>query len=283
MKPTYAVIITWVFLLFIFINSAGACTMVMVANDDVILAGNNEDWRDPDTKMWIYPPSKNEYGRICFGFGNGFTQGGMNDQGLFIDANALSRTGWTPVAGKPRFRGNLMDHILAHCASVDEALIFFKKYNFPSLARAKFPIADAKGDAAVVEWGQGKLQCIKRTGRYQISTNFVQSNYKPKDYPCARYKMANKILGDFKEVSIDVVRSVLSATHSEYSYPTLYSNIYDLKNKKAYLYNFHNFEEVVVIDLARELKKGKKSYDIPALFKVKTQAARLFEKYGKKP
>ncbi len=278
-KRKSAFIIILIFLLFFGAHSAFACTMVMVAKGEVMLAGNNEDWRNPNTKIWAYPASKGKYGRVCFGFDDGYTQGGMNDQGLFIDANALSPTGWKSDPHKPNFRGNLMDHILAHCATVDEAIAFFKKYNFPSLARAKFPLADGKGDSAVVEWGQGKLQCIKRTGRYQVSTNFVQSNFKPQDYPCARYRMADKILGSTDSASVDLVRSVLSATHNEYKYPTLYSYICDLKNKKINLYNFHNFEEVVVIDLAKELKKGKQTYDIPSLFKVKTQAARMFERF----
>ncbi|MCP5052594.1 MAG: hypothetical protein GY940_35830 [bacterium] len=94
--------------------------------------------------------------------------------------------------------------------------------------------------------------------------------------------MAEKILTAADRVSIDLVRSVLSATHSEYSYPTLYSNIYDLKNKKVYLYNFHNFQEVLIIDLAKELKKERKSYKIPDLFFIKTQAARLFERHLQK-
>ena len=283
MKRIVIVTFILVFLLFISAGSTLACTMVMVAKGDVMLAGNNEDWKDPDTKMWIYPATKDKYGRVCFGFGNGYTQGGMNDQGLFIDANALSHTGWKPAPGKPTFQGNLMDHILEHCATVNEAIAFFKKYNFPSLARAKFPIADARGESMVVEWGHGKLQCIKRTGMYQVSTNFVQTNYKPGDYPCVRYKISEKILRAAKEVSIGLVRSVLSATHSELRYPTLYSNICDLKNKIVYLYNFHNFEEAYVIDLAKELKKGGKTYDIPSLFLVKTQAARLFERLTSKP
>jgi hypothetical protein len=255
--------------------------MVMVAKGKVKLAGNNEDWRNPETRMWVYPAQMDEYGRICFGFDNGWTQGGINDQGLFIDANALSPTDWESDPNKQTFQGNLMDHILIHCATVEEAISFFKKYNFPSLKRAKFPVADAKGEAVVVEWGQGRLQVLKRKGRYQISTNFVQVNYEPEDYPCARYKMADKILGSKDEATIDLVRSVLSATHSEYSYPTLYSNIYDLANKKIYLYNFHNFEEVRVFDVIEELGKGRKTYKIPELFLIKTQAARLFERYRK--
>ncbi len=265
---------------------APACTMVTVAKDGVILAGNNEDWRNPVTKMWFYPPAENEYGRVCFGFDRdfGFVQGGMNDQGLFIDANALAPAGWKADPGKAAFSGSIIEHILARCATVDDAIALFRKHNTPSLARAKFPIADAKGGAVVVEWGQGKLQCIKRTGWYQISTNFVQTNFSnPEDYPSHRYKISEQILKNSKTASIALVREVLSATHSEFFYPTLYSNIYDLKNKKIYLYNFHDFEHAVVLDLAEELKKGKKSYDIPSLFPIKTQAARLFERYASKP
>ena len=268
-----------IILCFFSIASVFSCTMVMVVKGNTILAGNNEDWRNPETRMWIYPGQKGEYGRICFGFDNGYTQGGMNDQGLFIDGNALTGTDWKRSPDKPDFKGNLMDHILKFCATVDEAATFFNKYNFQSLARARFPIADARGGSVVVEWGRGKLQIIKRKGRYQISTNFVQSNFSPENYPCARYKIAKKILDSTDRVSIDLIRSVLSATHNEYSYPTLYSNIFDLKNKKIYLYNFHNFEEVVVIDLIKKLKEGKKTFKIPSLFLVKTQAAILFEKY----
>ena len=258
--------------------------MVMVAKGEAMFAGNNEDWQDPDTRMWFVPAADGEYGRVCFGFGeNGFTQGGMNDQGLFIDGNALSPTGWQADPDKETYNKNLMDHILARCATVNEAAEFFKLYNFTSLAVAKFPMADARGGSAVVEWGQGKLQVIKREGRYQISTNFVQSNFKREDYPCPRYEMADQILGSRDAADIDIVRQVLSATHSEYFYPTVYSNIYDLEKRLVYLYNFHNFEDVVVIDLVKELEKGARSIAIPSLFSLKTQAARLYERYRTKP
>jgi tetratricopeptide (TPR) repeat protein len=258
------------------------CTMVMVAREGVILAGNNEDWRNPNTRMWIVPPQKGEYGRVCFGFDDNSTQGGMNDQGLFIDGNALARTDWQADPEKKTFQGNLMDYILAQCATVNEAIEFLKKYNFSAFSQAKFPIADAKGESVVVEYGQGKMQYIKRQGHYQISTNFVQSNFSPKRYPCHRYKIAETILKPAESVSVDLVRRVLSATHNEFFYPTVYSNIYDLKNKLVYLYNFHNFEEVVIIDLDQELKKGKNMHEIPSLFTIKTQAALAFERYSPK-
>jgi hypothetical protein len=38
-----------------------------------------------------------------------------------------------------------------------------------------------------------------------------------------------------------------------------------------YVYNLRNFEEVVVINLAEELKKGLRRLDLPTLFKPRAQ------------
>ena len=256
-------------------NLSEGCTIVMVAKGKIALAGNNEDWRNPKTKIWFIPASEGEYGRVCVGFDNMYAQGGMNDQGLFIDANALSPTGWKPTKGKPTFQGNL-DTILAKCATVEEAIAFLDKYNFPGLARARFPIADRTGASIVIEYGKGKVQYVRETGAYQIATNFVITNVKGENYPCTRYRIADKMLKNAEVVSLDLVRAVLSATHQEDQYPTVYSNICDLRNGILYLYNFHNFEEVVQFNLEEELKKGRKTYDIPALFSVKTHMSYVF-------
>ncbi len=267
-----------IILFFCSANPSEGCTIVMVAKGKIVLAGNNEDWKNPKTKIWFIPASNGEYGRVCVGFDNMFAQGGMNDQGLFIDANALSPTGWEPIEGKPTFQGALMDRILAECATVEDAIAFCNKYNIPGLARARFPIADRTGASIVVEYGQGKVQYVRKTGVYQIATNFVITNVKDENYPCTRYKIADKMLKNAEDVSLDLVRAVLSATHQEGQYPTVYSNICDLKNRILYLYNFHNFEEVVRFDLKEELKKGRKSYDIPSFFSVKTHVAYVFDR-----
>ena len=261
------------------------CTIVMVSKDGLHLFGNNEDWRNPNTWMWFYPATKEEYGRVCFGFDEGFglAQGGMNDQGLAIDGNGLDETGWQRDPNKEDFKGGPLDYILAHCATVDDAVRFFERYNIPALARGKIPIADAKGDSLVVEWGQGKLQLLRRSGNYQISTNFVQSNFRPEQYPCKRYKSAEKMIRESPTLSVDLIRAILSVTHSEFEYPTVYSNIYDLRNKTIRLYNFHNFEEVVTIQLSDELSKGRHAVRIPSLFKWETHASRIFEYLSPKP
>ena len=257
---------------------ARGCTIVMVANGKLVLAGNNEDWRNPKTKIWFIPASNGEHGRVCVGFDDMYAQGGMNDQGLFIDANALGFTGWKPDEGKPAFVGELVDVILAKCATVAEVITFCQKYNIADLANARFPIADGTGASMVVEYGQGQVQYLRKTGAYQIATNFVMSNVKDGNYPCTRYRAADQMLRNAADISLDVVRAVLSATHQEGQYPTVYSNICDLRNGILYLYNFHNFEEVVGFRLETELQKGKKAYDIPSLFSVKTHVAFVFDR-----
>jgi tetratricopeptide (TPR) repeat protein len=276
MKKTFIFLL--LFLLVAGVEVLDACTIVMASRGGIVLAGNNEDYSDPFTSIWFIPVSDKEYGRVCFGFGNSYSnpQGGMNDKGVFIDANALSPTGWKPEEGKPTFNGHLIDYVLARCASVEDAIQFFKKYNFPSLARAKFPIADRTGASIVVEWGQGKLQIVRKSGYYQISTNFVQTNFKPKNYPCYRYKTADQIFGKAKKLSVDLIREILSATHAEGNYPTTYSNIYDLKNGEVYVYNFHNFEDVVKLNLQGALKKGKRIQEVSSLFPYLTHAHRIF-------
>lgn len=255
-----------------------SCTMIMASKNGIVLAGNNEDWKNPITKVWFIPASENEYGRICFGFDRdfGFTQGGMNDQGLFIDANAISPTDYKTSPDKEDFNAPMIDYILATCATVEDAIVFFNKYNTRGLYRARFPISDKTGASMVVEWAEGKVQFVKPDTWFQISTNFVFTNVKNGKYPCNRYNIANTLFQNSSELSVGLIRSILSATHAEGEYPTVYSNIYDLKNGIAYVYNFHNFEEVVTFNLAEELKKGRKSYDIPSLFSITTHAAKRF-------
>jgi hypothetical protein len=247
------------------------CTIVMAARDGLVLAGNNEDRNHLQTIVTFIPASGSYFGRVVFGYDDAFVQGGMNDQGLFIDGNALRPTGWQPEPGKPTFRGMVMMVILATCATCEDVKAFFEKSNFPVLDRARFPVADRTGASMVVEYGQGRVQFVRSDAWYQIATNFVMSNIKDGDIPCWRYRAADKIMSGAKELSVDLIRDVLEKTHQEGNSLTVYSNIYDLKRGTIYVYNLRNFEEVVVMNLAEELKKGQRRIDLPSLFKPRTQ------------
>jgi tetratricopeptide (TPR) repeat protein len=253
-------------------RDSSGCTIVTMARGGQVLVGNNEDWTDPRTKMWIIPATDDQYGRVVFGFAGSFIQGGINQHGLFLDANALAPTGWQRDPAKPVFEENINDYILAHCATVDDAIAFFNHYSV-YLGGGKFVIADARGDSIVVEWAEGADRITRRSGFYQISTNIPQWSIVPGKVQDERYTIAEKVILSRNEVSVPALRAVLAATHKEWSYPTIYSYICDLKTLRVSVYNFHNFEEAYTFDLPTELKKTRREYDIPALFEVKTFAA----------
>ncbi len=253
-------------------TAASPCTIITMARDGKILIGNNEDWTDLRSKIWVVPASKGEYGRVLFGFENRFIQGGINEHGLFYDANALNPVEWKQDPSKPLFEDTFEtptgDYILAHCATVADVITFFQSYSV-WLGGGKFVFADARGESITVEWAQGSDRITKREGFYQISTNISQWNIVPGRVADDRYNIAEKVILGRNDISLDTMRAALVATHKEWSFPTIYSYICDLKSLTVHVYNFHNFEEDSVLDVRAELAKGAHEFDLPALFKVK--------------
>ena len=269
------------------------CTTIIKVKGTSVLAGFNLDYGNYVPKIWMIPASDGRYGRFCFGFDENFkiAEGGLNEKGLFIAVNALNEdAGWKADPGLPNwekwpgwYETGVPDGILAKCATVDEAVRVFKSYNLFTLNRVKFLVADKSGASTVIEWSKNGLRFIERTNDYQISTNFISSNYEPGQYPCTRYKVAEQILSAGTDrVSVDLIRSVLSATHLEFQTPTVYSNICDLGTGDILIYYFHNYEEVVKINLFQELKKGEARYAAESLFRVKPYVADVYKKYVKK-
>ena len=243
-------------------SSVFACTGFCVSQGDLVLVGNNEDWKNPFTKVWYEPAGDGKYGRVYFGFDNFYPQGGMNEKGLVFDGFATGPHKVKDSLNKPTYGGNLMDKVMSECATVDEALKLFDKYNLEFLERAMFFVADENGDSAIIEGDK----IIRKNGKYQIVTNFYQSEVKNGKIPCERYKIADAMLKEADDISVDLCKRVLAATHNEGQTPTVYSNVYDLKKRIVYLYHFHNFQNVMKIDLAEELKKDARRMDLPALF-----------------
>jgi len=237
------------------------------------LVGNNEDWKNPNTKIWYEPAEEGKYGRVYFGFDNFYPQGGMNEKGLVFDGFATSPNEVKKSLNKPTYGTNLMDKVMSECATVDEALKIFDRYSLKFMEQAMFFIADERGDSAIIEGDE----VLRKEGKYQIITNFYQSQVKNGNIRCGRYKIADAMLKDAGDISVDLCKHVLAATHNEGPNPTLYSNVYDLKRRVVYLYHFHNFQNEVRIDLNAELAKGAHRLDLPDLF-PKTYVAESFRK-----
>jgi len=223
------------------VSGAFGCTIIMAARNGLVLAGNNEDRNHPETQVNFMPATDRYFGRIVFGYDDSPFQGGMNDQGLFIDGNALAPTGWQPVPGKPTFQGIVIMVVLGTCATCEDVKDFFEKYNVPGLDRARFPVADHTGASMVVEYGQGAVQFVETDTWYQIATNFVMSNITSQNYPSQRYRDADAVLSGAKELSFGLIREALNKTHQDGGSLTVYSNIYDLKNRTIHTYLITDF------------------------------------------
>lgn len=285
MKPTRRAYVLVLVLSSFAWTAASPCTIVTMSRDGRVLIGNNEDWTDPRSKVWFVPASEDGYGRVLFGFENRFIQGGINEHGLFYDANALPPVDWTQAPGKPLFEDTFErqtgDSILASCATVADVIAFFESYSV-WLGGGKFVFADARGESITVEWSQGSDRITRRDGYYQISTNIPQWNIVPGEVDDPRFTIAQKVILSRGDVSLDTIRGVLAATHQEWSFPTMYSYICDLKSLVVHVYNFHNFEDAHVFDIRAELAKGAHDFNLPALFEVTPFASAQHEKNAPK-
>jgi len=162
-------------------------------------------------------------------------------------------------------------------AEVAEVLERLKRYSRAPMTRYQWMFGDRTGASAIIE-GEA---VIPIRGRYQVVTNFRQSEHPSGEgYECERYRTATAMLASQPEVGVNEMRRLLAATHSEGQDSTVYSYIADLTKGVVYLYHFHNFENVVVLDVAKELAKGRHVYNLPELF-PRTVAAETFDYFAR--
>ncbi|MBN2461952.1 MAG: tetratricopeptide repeat protein [Candidatus Cloacimonetes bacterium] len=239
-----------------------ASIMFNYSRNEKTYVGINVDWGDPEAMVWFIPATDNNYGRVYFGFTDNAAQSGMNDQGLIYGRFATESLEITQSLGKPVYNDNLLDKIMAECATVKEALKLLENYNLEFFHDFQIMLVDKHANSAIVE---GDI-IHRKTGNYQIVTNFLISQYENEDrYPCYRYQIARAMLTD-QGLSLELMRKILAATHQEIEYPTQFSCIYDLLNGIIFLYNFHDFENTVRINLKEALLQGEHIIKMADLF-----------------
>jgi hypothetical protein len=246
----------------LFAAPALPCTAFLVCGDGEVLMGNNEDFWNPEVRIWFVPAKEGRFGRAYLGYDNLYPQGGMNEKGLAFDGFATGRTPLRKQEGKEVFGGQLLDEVMATCATVEDVVEMLAHYDLSMLEHAMLMYSDKSGDSVIIEGDE----FLRKEGSFQVVTNFYQSRQENDHARCPRFNVAVGKLEAAKEVSIARCRRVLAATAQEGAAPTQYSNVFDLKKGLIYLYHFHNFQEVVVFDLRMELKKGEHVLEIADLF-----------------
>jgi hypothetical protein len=271
---------------FIFEHTAArTCTIFTVAQDETVLFGNNEDWHSPDLLIGFYPASAAGYGSVHVGFrhpdGSIEFGGAMNDQGLAWDVNGLPRAALNPHPERrySHATDNYLSTITKKAATVAEALRMVHDFDFGDSMALQIHVADASGDAAVISAGpDGEVAYTRRAAGdgYLVSTNFNLAN--PDNGTVGwRYDTAVSMLERLirsQGLTPEDVGDILQAVHLENlaSY-TLYSNVFDLKNRNIYLYYLAQYNEVVRLNLSDELAKGERIVEMRDLFGADTVEA----------
>jgi hypothetical protein len=265
------------------LDSTQRCTIIYASDGRTALAGNNEDWTNPFPIIWFQPAEGGKLGYMCFGFQSGWPkmegyqwEGAMNEKGLFYDFASTEEVKVPRDPNKPDYWA-LTKKIIEECSTVDEAIKLFSEYNFREVWNGHYLIGDRFGNSAIIE----PLTIIRRNRKYQVTTNFLQSKTDPETSTDPRYRLASKLFEQSDTISVDLFRRILDDTHMEdYNGSftvTLYSYIHDLAKGDVYIYNFHNYDNVVKLNIHEELKKGEHTYLISSLFPYETFAAQHFK------
>ena len=238
-----------------------ACSIFFAAKNAEVLAAGNEDWSDPFNKLWTKPATDDSFGMLLLGHSDFQVQAGINQYGLFFDFAVIPTAQGKNMRDKEKFNGDLFVEVLSKCKNVEEALAFFKIYAYPSAVHQAL-IGDASGASALLN----QDAIIRNTQYYQISTNFNSCNIATGAYDCKRYSILDEGLSATDSISIPFFRRLLSRTHQEGEYPTQYSYIFDLKRLELHLYSFHNYEDVLILDLKTEISQKSYVKDLKSMF-----------------
>ena len=236
-----------------------ACTIFVLTDTNRALFCNNEDWSNPKTRIWFLPAGEGYYGAVYVGFDNGFAQGGLNTEGLAYDWVAGFKDKWEPDSHLPLARGNSGQRMLETCATVNDAIAFYRSHREPEFHRARILVADKTGASVIIGAKDGKL--------------LVEQENQCRGFGYGRQTL-DTALAKRPESTVANGFNILRDCRQKGQYATKYSNIYDLKSGDIFLYPLPDRDDEVKLNLAAELKKGSHYYDMPQIQEQLAQAPR---------
>lgn len=118
---------------------------------------------------------------------------GMNEMGIAVGMAAVPDGGMLPDPQKETI-GELMviREMLDHAATVDEAVQIAGAYNIDmSEVPIHYLIADASGEAALVEFYRGEMRVFRNQDLWLHATNFLRAAYEDPAGACGRYDLVH--------------------------------------------------------------------------------------------
>src|ERR1035441_7760839 len=150
MRPINAAIACGGLAIFLCIPWTRACTIFVLTDTNRVLFFNNEDWSSPKSRIWFVPLGDGHPGCAYVGFDDGQPDGGLNTEGLAFDWVAGYMEKWEPDARMQSVQGNPSERMLETCATVEDAITFFRKYQEFGFSSAKMLVADKTGASVII-------------------------------------------------------------------------------------------------------------------------------------
>jgi len=234
-----------------------ACTVFVLSDTNRVLFCNNEDGAKTKTRIWFIPSGPKHYGCVYVGYDDGWAQGGMNTEGLACDWVAGWREAWNPDPGLPEVRGN--QQVLETCATIEEAIAFYREHREPTFWYAKVLLTDRTGASVLIGAQDGKLQ--------------VERAYQSRGLGYGG-RILERMLAESSEPTVTSGVKILRACRQKGKFATKYYNVFDVKSGDIFLFPFPDRNDEVKLNLAVELRKGPHYYDMTKIRKQLKQAPR---------
>ncbi|WP_276356083.1 linear amide C-N hydrolase [Cohnella caldifontis] len=243
-----------------------------------MFVGNNEDGTNFNAKAWFVPSNGESYGYVAFGFEDGYAQGGMNDQGFFMDWATTEIQSIPYSKGQRYLRLNVFGYdfnemILRKSATVEDAIALYRKFFLPEV-NGHALLADRSGRSVIVEWYKGKLQVLPADNTVQFMTNINLWEYSVSDRNWIIDPRYNRLQAFFsnrnnQEASQEQITAALESTYQigSYSTGTIYSNIYNLTTGDVTTIYMRDRNNSITWNLHEQLAKNKiQLFDLKDMF-----------------
>jgi len=251
---------------FQFFNMDFACTVYKITMDGKTFVGNNEDYWNPNTRIWFENGKNGNYGSSYVGFDDLYPQGGINEKGLAFDGFAVPFRDIKKNPNKLTYDNNTLRNIMQKCQNIDEVYTFLSKYDLSPLYAGMLLFVDQSGKYLVVE---GDTMIRGNDNKYLLS-NFCPSRTKDlNDVKIPMYQSGRKLMESHIDTSLTYLKTLSDTLHQSWKGNvggTLYTTIYDLNERTIHLYFYHDFKKSVTFKLADELNKKDTIIAIPKLF-----------------
>jgi hypothetical protein len=140
--------------------------------------------------------------------------------------------------------------VLETCATVEEAITFYRQHRDSNFSYSKILLTDKTGASVLIGAHNGKLQVERK----QASWGLGYGN-----------KVLQPMLAQSAEATLTNGTAILRACLQKGKYATRYFNVFDVKSGEIFLFPFPEKSTEVNLNLAVELSKGAHYYDMPEI------------------